>query len=236
MNISQNAPSAASLANAASGFTACALAVAGKPELGALVILVGVLLDSLDGVLARSLDADSEFGAELDSLADMLTFGAAPAVLVGSLLPSDLQQIGWAILALYPLCIAWRLARFNTRTGDEQNHGTFAGLPSTGAGSAIATAVLVQTETNAMFSPGGVLLLWLVVLLSALTVSGIPYRHASAIISRLHPRNAVLIGLAFIAGSVVWRYEYMFGALMWGYVASGPLGAAGAKLRAAHHA
>jgi len=237
MTFKESIPSIASLGNVAAGFTACAFAVAGSPEMAALMILVAVLLDALDGALARSLEASSDFGAELDSLADVVSFGIVPAVLVGSLLPFELQRIGWLLATPYPLCVAWRLARFNTSsTGDPESHGHFAGLPSTGAGAAVATAVLIYVRLDPAIHFGPLFLPSMLVLLSGLTVSRIPYTHASLILGRLTHSLAVLVAVAFIAGSVMWEYEYMFGALIWSYVLSGPLVTASDKIRAVRHA
>ena len=237
MRVKRWAPAIASLANAAAGFTACAFAVTGAVELGALMVLIAVLLDSLDGALARSLQADSEFGAELDSLADAVSFGVAPALLVGSLLSPSVSRIGWALICTYPLCVVWRLARFNTRhASGAGGHGVFYGLPSTGAGAALVTAVLVYTRIEPLSHVGTFSLTALVVLLGSLTVSRITYRHAGVMVSRLAPMTAALLAVLFIAGSVMWEYEYMFGVLTWAYALSGPLAAATEKIRAVRHA
>jgi len=238
VDLTKQIPAIATLANAAAGVLACACAVNGRPEVGALLILAAVLMDSVDGALARSLGAASDFGAELDSLADAISFGVAPAVLVGALVPVGLRHLGWALATAYALCAAWRLARFNTsQNGAAESHADFIGLPSTGAGAAAAAAVLM----HARLAERG-LLLWpmllpcILVLLGALMVSRIPYKHIGAVISRLRPGVAVAFAVTFVAASVLWEHEYLFGTLMWGYALSGPLATAREAIRAVRHA
>lgn len=236
MDLLKRLPCVATLGNLAAGVLACALAVRGHPEVGALMVLAAVLLDSLDGALARTLSASSEFGAQLDSLADVVSFGVAPAVLAGSMLPAELSAAGWLMILAYPLCAAWRLARFNM-TAAQSGHGDFVGLPSTGAGAAAATAILLHARLQEMGLRGtGGLLPWALVLLAALMVAHFPYKHAGIVVGRLRPAVAAALAGLFIVGSVVWQYEYLFAALTWGYALSSPLHVAGEKIRAVRHA
>lgn len=238
MSLTKQVPTWATLGNAAAGFAACSLVVAGRAELAALMVLVAVLLDSLDGALARSLKATSEFGGQLDSLADVMSFGLAPAVLAGSLLPYGAGPLAWGLVVLYPLCATWRLARYNlSHAAGDEGEGEFTGLPSTGAGAAAVTGVMLYLRllegkglVGAGFLPA------MMAVLGLLMVSRIPYKHAGAIISRLRPVVAVLFGAAFVAGTVLWQYEMLFFALMWGYVLYAPLLAAGQKILALRHA
>ncbi len=236
MNLRKHCPTLATLGNAAAGVAACGFAVSGDPVLAALMILAAVLMDALDGVLARSFGATSEFGAELDSLADVISFGVAPAVVVGSLIPEGFGHIGWAMAVGYVLCAVWRLGRFNAeRKGEGGQHMEFAGLPSTGSGAAAATAVLLHVRLSGLFQ-AHMLLPCVLVLLGALMVSRIPYRHVGVILSRVNPAVAVVTAALFVAGSVYWEYEYLFAALMWTYTLSGPLAVAREKIRAVRHA
>jgi CDP-diacylglycerol--serine O-phosphatidyltransferase len=238
VDIKKQLPSIATLSNAGAGFLACAFASVGRPELSALFVLLAVFLDSLDGALARSLDATSELGAELDSLADVISFGVAPAVLVGSLLPAEGRQLGWLMVTAFPMCAAWRLARFNvTARGTEGGHGEFLGLPTTGAGAAAATAVLVHLRAG---MPAGdatlAMLPYVMLMLAALMVSSVSYTHVGTILGRLRPSIGALAAAAFALGSILWRYEILFAAAMWAYVVSGPFQLASDKLRALRHA
>jgi CDP-diacylglycerol--serine O-phosphatidyltransferase len=239
MSLMKQLPTAATLANAAAGFMACGLTVAGRPELAALAILVAVLMDSLDGALARYLEVESDLGAQLDSLSDIVSFGVAPALLAGSLLPGNEGILVWALMAVFPLCAAWRLARFNVaHNEDAGEHGLFLGLPTTGAGGAAATLALLYIR----FSPqtpqavGPILLTCTMALLGVLMVSKFNYRHGGAVIARLNPGVALVLAVLFVVGSALWDYEYLFGVLMWSYVLSAPLLTATKHITAVHHA
>ncbi len=236
MKLGKQAPTSATLANAGVGVAACGFAVSDAPELAALMILLAVLLDSLDGALARSLDAASEFGAQLDPMADLISFGMAPAVLVGSLMAGEMRHIGWLMIMAYPLCTAWRLARFNAlQVAGSSKHGSFQGLPSTGAGAAAATAVLFHTQFTGV-PQATAMLPWALVVLGVLMDSSAPYKHAAAILARMKPSVTALIAASFITACVLWAYEYMFAALVWGYVVSGPFAFTRERIRAVRHA
>lgn len=120
-----------------------------------LLIFVGMLFDALDGSAARMTGAESEFGAELDSLCDAITFGAAPAVLVwrfadGNSLPPKLV---WAIGVLYALCVLIRLARFNIETDEDDTHDGFDGLPSPAAAGTLAALAIAMPELTQYADP-----------------------------------------------------------------------------------
>ncbi len=236
MKLGKQVPTIATLANAGVGVAACGFAVNDAPELAALMILLAVLLDSVDGALARSLDAASEFGAQLDSMGDLISFGMAPAVLVGSLMAGEMRHIGWLMIMAYPLCTAWRLARFNAlQVSGSSKHDSFQGLPSTGAGAAAATAVLFHARLTGLPQATAVLP-WVLVVLGVLMVSSVPYKNAGSILARMKPSVTALIAASFITACVLWAYEYMFAALVWGYVVSGPLAFTRERIRAVRHA
>lgn len=238
MSLNKYLPSVATLANAGAGFLACGLAASDKPALAALAILVAVLMDSLDGALARSLEAESALGAELDSLADVISFGVAPGVLAGSLLPGNGSLLVWALMALYPLCAVWRLARYNVMHDvGAAERGAFLGLPTTGAGAAAATLVLLYlrlSPTTDLVSPS--LLASAMALLGVLMASKFSYQHMGAVLGRVHPAVAALLAVLVVAASALWDYEYLFAVLIWTYVLSAPVLTAGHRIRAVHHA
>lgn len=233
-DLTKQLPCLATMGNAVAGLAACGLALTGKPDLGAILILVAVLMDSFDGALARSLDAASEFGAQLDSMADLISFGVAPAVVVGAVLPEDVRYLGWALLVVYPLCAMWRLARFNVQHGDpDAPHGDFAGLPTTGAGAAVATAVLMLTRLNeSAMQAHPVLLAGLMAMLGLFMVSHMTYRHMGSLLSHVPPTLRLLVVAFIVAASFVWPYEYILGGIVWAYVLSGPLGFARERIHA----
>jgi CDP-diacylglycerol--serine O-phosphatidyltransferase len=120
----------------------------------AYLIFGAMLFDGIDGRLARFARHTTDFGGQLDSLADMISFGAAPAFLglrlfklLGPDVPLSMSRLVWATAAMYVSCAAIRLARFNvSNEHGEQHHFSFLGLPSPGAAAAIGGTVLMQQD------------------------------------------------------------------------------------------
>src|SRR5687767_7912634 len=162
-------PSMATLGNAVCGFGAMYVATlrgGDSPDrltnwffdhhylVAAYLIFFAMLFDALDGRLARFTRHTTDFGGQLDSLADVISFGAAPAFLAlqvfkdahGDVAPV-LSRLIWACGALYMSCAALRLARFNvSNEHGEQHHFSFLGLPSPGAGGAVVAFILMQQD------------------------------------------------------------------------------------------
>ena len=164
-------PSLATLGNAVCGFAAMYVAAFDATNVGndplakflllhrftaaAYLIFLAMVFDALDGRLARFARHTTDFGGQLDSLADVVSFGAAPAFLALQVfkfdgpeqMPFVLSRLIWAMGALYFSCAAIRLARFNvSNEHGEQHHFSFLGLPSPGAGGAVAAWVLMQQD------------------------------------------------------------------------------------------
>lgn len=114
-------------------------------ELAAIFVIVAMLMDGLDGRVARALNAQSEFGKELDSLSDVISFGVAPAFImyVVAFQDMDSSALAWIVTAIFPICGALRLARFNVIPGKP---GYFIGLPIPAAGSVLSTLALFHNE------------------------------------------------------------------------------------------
>ncbi|MDF2962750.1 MAG: CDP-diacylglycerol--serine O-phosphatidyltransferase [Paenibacillus sp.] len=138
-----------------------------KPELAAIMVIVAMLLDGLDGRVARALNAQSEFGKELDSLSDVISFGVAPAFIMYVVAFESLPAAAaWIVTAAFPICGALRLARFNVVAGTP---GYFIGLPIPAAGGVLCTLALFQKELNTF------VLVLSTLLLSYLMVSTVKY-------------------------------------------------------------
>ncbi len=125
-----------------SGITAIRLGVQGRFELAVGAVIIAILLDAVDGRLARYLKGTSRFGAELDSLADFVNFGVAPAMLMYFWSLNHLRTAGWIISLVLAICCALRLARFNVALDDPDKPawaaGFFTGAPApAGAGLAM---------------------------------------------------------------------------------------------------
>lgn len=125
------------LLNLAFGFLCMVLTVQGNLRLAPLMIGASLLADGLDGRLARLFGADGEFGRELDSLADVVSFGAAPALLAYVAGLHKLGFMGLLIAMIFPMCGALRLARFNII----KTSGFFMGVPITAAGTLVASMI-----------------------------------------------------------------------------------------------
>jgi CDP-diacylglycerol--serine O-phosphatidyltransferase len=139
-------PSIFTLANLLFGFLALILVIEGNYKIAAAMILLSVLMDTLDGKVARRLSVSSDFGKELDSLSDLVSFGVAPAILTYQavlypLQPGYVRYIGLSIAIIFALCGAIRLARFNML--NITTH--FVGVPITFAGGFLALLMLFST-------------------------------------------------------------------------------------------
>lgn len=119
------------------GFYAIIAAIRGDFESAAIAIFIAMVMDGLDGRIARLTNTQSAFGAEYDSLADMVSFCLAPALVVYLWALSDMGKVGWMVAFIYAACGALRLARFNTQIGIEDKR-YFQGLPSPAAAAVLA--------------------------------------------------------------------------------------------------
>ncbi|VAW46139.1 CDP-diacylglycerol--serine O-phosphatidyltransferase [hydrothermal vent metagenome] len=128
------------------GFYAVIAGIQGHFEVGAIAILVAMVLDGLDGRIARMTNSCSAFGAEYDSLSDMISFGLAPALLMFQWILHDFGKLGWLIAFIYTVAAALRLARFNTQVGVADKR-YFQGLPSPAAAGVLA-ALIWMVESN----------------------------------------------------------------------------------------
>ncbi|OYP29397.1 CDP-diacylglycerol--serine O-phosphatidyltransferase [Rhodopirellula sp. MGV] len=152
-------PTMLTLGNGMCGLASIAVAVSG-PELGlpleqklfasGLLIFGGMLFDALDGSAARMTGQETEFGAQLDSLCDAVTFGTAPAVIIWRISDALPQRFLWACGVLFTLCVLIRLARFNVETGEDDTHETFEGLPSPAAAGTLAAFALAMPELKSI--------------------------------------------------------------------------------------
>ena len=145
-------PNLITLANMFCGFLAVIYAANGRFDKAVIAIGIAILLDGLDGKIARKLNATSKFGLEFDSFSDLVSFGVAPALLVYFWCMNPVaEQFGVLVCFIYALCAAARLARFNIAA---ENLKTFTGLPSPGAAALVAATVNAVTP-----GPGS---LWMV--------------------------------------------------------------------------
>jgi CDP-diacylglycerol--serine O-phosphatidyltransferase len=144
------------------GFYAVVAANQGRFEPAAIAIFAAMILDGLDGRVARLTHTQSDFGAEYDSLSDMVAFGVAPGLVAYQWALSGLGKIGWLAAFIYTAAAALRLARFNTQIGTADKR-YFQGLPSPSAAAIIASMVWIGAD----FEVVGARVSWLVAFVTA---------------------------------------------------------------------
>lgn len=198
-------------------------------------ILAAVIFDSLDGRLARLGGRESLFGAEFDSLADVVSFGIAPALMVFFLILSPTQgypvfrQIGWFIGFIYLLCAAVRLARFNVITNPllhrpKDNNKDFVGLPVPAAAGTVVSLVLLLlhlSEDNLVFHRLALALPVLLLLIAVLMVSTVRYPSFKQIDWQTKTRFRTFVFIIIIGGSVFWLQEFAFAVIFFAYILYG---------------
>ncbi len=171
-------PNLFTTANLFAGFYAIMCAINGNFTVAAATIFVAMVLDGLDGRVARMTNTQSAFGAEYDSLSDMVAFGLAPAVIAHQWVLSELGNVGLMVAFIYVACAALRLARFNTQIGVVDKRW-FIGLASPAAAGVVAGVVwaLSDNGVGAVDLPVAVIVLFavLVALAGMLMVSNIKY-------------------------------------------------------------
>ena len=170
-------PSLFTVGNIFCGYMAIVRSMMGEYETAALLILVAALLDGLDGRVARATGTSSEFGLQFDSIADVISFGVAPAMLAFSWSLGYYGRIGWVVSFLFVMCGALRLARFNLhKTHHDRRY--FVGMPIPAAACILAVTVFAHPESpDPIGEPFmGPMILLLVGLVSILMVSRVRYR------------------------------------------------------------
>jgi CDP-diacylglycerol--serine O-phosphatidyltransferase len=198
-------------------------------------ILAAVIFDSLDGRLARLGGRESLFGAEFDSLADVVSFGIAPALMVFFLILSPTQgypvfrQIGWFIGFIYLLCAAVRLARFNVITNPllhrpKDNNKDFVGLPVPAAAGTVVSLVLLLlnlSEDNLVFHRLALALPVLLLLIAVLMVSTVRYPSFKQIDWQTKTRFRTFVFIIIFGGSIFWLQEFAFALIFFAYILYG---------------
>lgn len=165
--LKNSVPNLFTVGNLFLGIIAIILVFNSKPDYAAMMVIIAMLLDGLDGRVARALNAQSEFGKELDSLSDVISFGVAPAFIMYVVAFTNLNPAtAWIVTAIFPICGALRLARFNVVAGTP---GYFTGLPIPAAGGVLCTLALFAAELKP------IILLLSTLLLSYLMISTVKY-------------------------------------------------------------
>ncbi len=204
------------------GFYAVLAGMDGRFEPAAVAIFVAMLMDGLDGRVARMTNTQTDFGAEYDSLSDMVAFGLAPALVLYSWSLFTLGKVGWFAAFIYTAAAALRLARFNTQAGSGDKR-YFQGLPSPAAAAIIASSVWVAVDYELL---GGDLA-WvsgiLMVTVGMLMVSNIRYHSFKDLDVRSKVSFIVLVVVMLGFAVILWHPPLVMFLLFMAYALSGPV-------------
>ena len=215
-------PTAFTTGNLCCGFFSLIEASRGRYEFASVLIIAAGVLDGLDGRIARLTGTTSEFGVEFNSMADISSFGIAPAFLAYEWALQPFHRVGWLVAFLFVACAATRLARFNLQHGSSDKR-YFAGLPSPAAAGVIASVAVAFPEPPALLG-WSVLIGVLVVAAALLMVSHVRYRSFKSLDLKsprsylsvlaivlvlvavlVHPRSLMVIaGLYLLWGPSSW--------------------------------
>jgi CDP-diacylglycerol--serine O-phosphatidyltransferase len=212
------------------GFYAVLASMNGQFEKAAIAVFLAMILDGLDGRVARMTHTQTTFGAEYDSLSDMVAFGLAPSLVMYQWVLSGLGKIGWMAAFIYTAGAALRLARFNSQL-DTADKRYFTGLPSPSAAALLAGAVWVAVDYGVV--PGDVS--WLAALLTLaaglLMVSNIQFYSFKQIDFRGRVPFFVIVVIMLVFAVVLSEPASFLFFLFMAYTLSGPLRAAWRRLR-----
>ncbi|MGP8049790.1 MAG: CDP-diacylglycerol--serine O-phosphatidyltransferase [Desulfobaccales bacterium] len=215
-------PNLITTASLFSGFYAIVATIDGHFYHAAWAIFISLVLDGLDGRIARITASTSGFGTQYDSLSDLVAFGVAPSLLVYLWALKPFKQFGWLAAFLFLACGALRLARFNVQQGS-MDPRYFNGLPIPAAAMLIATSVALYHEVGEWFPGKHIYILIMIYVLSFLMVSNIKYASFKKMeIFRRHPFQT-LVGLVLLFVVIAAAPDIMGFLLMFLYVASGPV-------------
>jgi CDP-diacylglycerol--serine O-phosphatidyltransferase len=221
-------PSLFTLANLFCGWACIVYAMRGELVTAAPFVGVAIVLDMLDGRIARLTGTTSDFGVQLDSLADMISFGLAPAVLAFQWGLAPLGRLGWASGFLFVTAAALRLARFNIQTHTDKRY--FVGMPSPAA-AAIPAASVFYYPTGFAGRFEAFFAVAIMVVPALLMVSTIRFRSFKTIDLRARRRYQVLIALAALLAVIVASPAEVLLLMAYSYMASGFVELAIARFR-----
>jgi CDP-diacylglycerol--serine O-phosphatidyltransferase len=223
-------PNLFTIGNIFLGFFATILALRGRFVIAGALILIAAFFDFLDGKIARLIGAESDFGREFDSLADVITFGMAPAIAAWAWGLHAFERAGWLVPLFYVVCGATRLARYNIQTTRVDSRW-FVGLPTPAAAGTVASFFLVGVEPDwrPWFVTGMMVLL---IALGLLMVSTFRFWSLKALdLRRQQSYRAALPIIAVIALLAFWP-ERFFPGFAVAYAASGPVAWTVGRIRA----
>lgn len=204
------------------GFVAIVKSLDGEFEFAAISILIAMVFDSLDGKIARATNTTSQFGIEYDSLADLISFGMAPSLMMYLWVLKPMGRIGWLAAFLFTICGALRLARFNTMAeSTPSNH--FLGLPIPGAAAMNATTVMFCTKFGVPAQEFPVIFLLGMYGLSFLMVSSVKYESFKKAEPFKKLRFNMLVSAILVFIFIAQKPHLALFVMMFAYTISGPI-------------
>ena len=226
-------PSLFTLANMMCGFVAILVSIRGQYTLAAVLVGLSVLFDITDGAVARMVGAVTPFGLQFDSLADLVSFGLAPALLAFTVFSQGRDEwdpLGWVACFIWVACAAIRLARFNTTIDPTADKRYFIGMPSPGAAGVVIASVFAFGDH--MQGRDRLWVLLIVVVPALLMVSNVRFRSFRSLVSPRSgkPYGVIAAALVLVVGfalvpvitGIALAYGYLLAPLLLPVVA--PLG------------
>jgi len=232
-------PNAFTVASICFGLSALRFGLDGRYQTAVIMIILAGIFDGLDGRSARLLKITSKLGAELDSLADFLSFGVAPAFLIYLWTLNEAKSFGWAIALFYVICAALRLARFNSELEDpDRPHWMtrfFTGMPAPAAAGVVIVPMMLTFALDQTWPQAWWLNAIVMVSVALMMVSNVPTFSIKMVTTRVNPRYILptLVGIGAIITALVnvpWWTLLTVACL---YLASLPVGILVAKNLAA---
>ena len=222
-------PSLMTLGNLFCGYACIVYAMRGEYETAAPFIGIAMVLDTLDGRIARMTGSSSEFGLQFDSLADVISFGMAPAILTFSWGLTSLGRWGWAAGFVYVTAAAMRLARFNIQSGSVDKK-YFVGMPSPAAAT-VPAATIFAYPSGFQRPLGAIPVLALVLVPAFLMVSTIKFRSFKTFDLQTRRSYTVLIAVALLIALIFAHPALALVTLSYGYLLSAFIEVASSRFR-----
>lgn len=219
-------PNLITLSSMFCGFYSIVASINGKFLPAALVLILAGFFDVLDGKVARLTGSVSQFGVEMDSMADIISFGIAPAILIFLAVLKPFGKIGWMAAFLYAACCAMRLARFNVLAKTSNSKG-FIGLPTPAAAGVIVSVIIFSNSEYGYLARdiinNPIIIALLVYLLAFLMVSNFKYHGFKELdMSQRRPFSLLILIVFFIFTSLTY-YKFTFILIGLFYMSSGPI-------------
>ena len=205
------------------GFYAVIAAMNGQFEAASMAIFVAMILDGLDGRVARITHTESDFGAEYDSLSDMVSFGVAPALVMYTWSLSSFGKVGWVACFIYVVSAALRLARFNTQVGHADKR-YFQGLASPVAAGFVVGFVWLCSENNYSGEDMRYLVFIMTVGAGLLMVSNVKYRSFKDLNLKNKVPFVTILIMVLIFTTIIYQPSFILFSIFALYTLSGLFG------------